>query len=742
MKKALKENLYHGAVAFILFLLTQNAARGGPAPIPVGLFAGLTIAGWNVFCLAPAFLLASVVALPTVEGLLVGLLPGVIFSAACVVKRAGRKNLSPAEAALCSAVVAAMRFLVVPADLTDGLVYVVLCVALSYASVVAMYAVLVRGVGYRLSADEKVCLAIMVGALTFGVKALEVGGITPYYAACAAACVYVAYAFSGEGVIFAFAMGVAGGDTTSVCAVVAWFMAAYVFSKHSRIMASAALVISDVLVTALTGGVAPIRLICVAVGALVVCLIPSRVMADAVAFFGTLSEAHAARSLVNRNRADVKDKIKGVSAALSQAEALCGEEPASEDLDEVKVSLCAELEARFCDGCPGKRGCHKLLGGSAMPVLSGVVDSALCTGRATVLDLPPYLTGSCARVDALTDTVNGLIGAYKGRLAVKRNAGATRRLVASVMTGMAKMMDEIAESLGVSLGFDADRETKMADELNYVGVATDGISVYGEGRGIKVCVVTRESDESKPSLVRAVGKTVGLPMCVTDRKELDGGRSEVWLAPAPTYEVVLGCASAGLVEGACGDTTSATRLSDGRCLIALSDGMGAGRRADEQSAGLLAIVERFMRAGFSSESVLPVVNKLMLLGGTESFQTLDLAIVDTVSGNADVIKMGACESLLVRAGEVKVIEGAALPVGILDEVHAHVDRVRLAEGDVLVTFSDGLIDTLGAEDVRRRVAEGAGLNPQTLCEGLVARAKSVGLKDDVSVMATRIFRAR
>lgn len=741
MKRQSKTYFFHTFASLCAFLLLGMGKVHGTAPFALGLFAGLTYAGWNVFALAPAYLVASLILEPSEIGALLGVVPSVIFISACVIKRAVHTRISVVEITLCSAVSATMRFLVEPAHLTTALVYVALSVASSYAFIIALYATVVRGVGYRLSGDEKVCLAVLTGALTFGVFSCKVGDITPYWAVCAFGVLFAVYAFDTEGVMFALAMGVGGTSLESVCAMTCAFVSACIFKKHSRLLATAGVVVADLTVACLSGTASAMRIASVVLGALLFFVVPKKKMARLIGFFGTFGEGYAMRSLVNRNRTDVREKIKGVSRAFYLAEGLTGREE-NENAEEIREALCADLEAQFCDGCPSKKGCHKLLGGDARGVLNGVVDSALASGRATLLDLPPYLTGSCARVDKLIDLVNVLTQKYQGSLKLKRGATATKRLVASVMTGLGKMMDEIADTLGVSLDFDASREARLADELNHVGVPSESVAIYGEGRRVRVCVVTDGEHSTKHAIVRASEKCLNLPMTVLERKDVSEERCEVWLMPAPEYEVVMGRASVAFTENACGDTMSGARLADGRCLIALSDGMGAGKVADEESAGLVAIVENFMNAGFSSESVLPVVNKLMLMRGTERFQTLDLAVIDTATGNADVIKMGACPSFLVRDGEVRVIAGSALPVGILDDVRAHTDRIRLVEGDVLVMFSDGLVDTLGELEVANICSERAGKNPQSLCDALVERAKLVGLKDDVSVLAVRLFKAR
>ena len=312
MKRQTKTYFFHAASATCAFLLLGMGKVYGASPFALGLFAGLTYAGWNVFALAPAYLLASVVLNPGTNGVLLGLMPAVIMIAACVVKRAAHARVTVVDVTLCAALSAVMRFLVEPLPVPDALVTVALTVGAAYSSVIALYATLVRGVGYRLSADEKVCLAILLGALTYGAFCCNVGEITPYYLLSAVALLVAVFAFDEGGVTFALAMGVAGTTAASTCALVASFVACLTFKKHSRLLAAMSVPVTDTLVACLTGTAGVVRVASVTLGALAFLLVPKAKMARVLNYFGTFGESHAVRSLVNRNRSDIRQRSRAL----------------------------------------------------------------------------------------------------------------------------------------------------------------------------------------------------------------------------------------------------------------------------------------------------------------------------------------------------------------------------------------------------------------------------------------------
>lgn len=118
-----------------------------------------------------------------------------------------------------------------------------------------------------------------------------------------------------------------------------------------------------------------------------------------------------------------------------------------------------------------------------------------------------------------------------------------------------------------------------------------------------------------------------------------------------------------------GDSYSFMKLKDEQFLLALSDGMGSGSRASEESCAAIELLEDFMETGFDKDIAIKMINSVLLLkSNEESFSTLDMAIIDLYSGIAEFIKIGAVSSFLKRDDEVEIIGSSSLPVGILNHV--------------------------------------------------------------------------
>ena len=61
--------------------------------------------------------------------------------------------------------------------------------------------------------------------------------------------------------------------------------------------------------------------------------------------------------------------------------------------------------------------------------------------------------------------------------------------------------------------------------------------------------------------------------------------------------------------------------------MSLSDGMGSGPLANEDSGKVVELTQRLLETGFSARSALKLVNTVLLLAGTEQNPaTLDLSL--------------------------------------------------------------------------------------------------------------------
>ena len=212
-------------------------------------------------------------------------------------------------------------------------------------------------------------------------------------------------------------------------------------------------------------------------------------------------------------------------------------------------------------------------------------------------------------------------------------------------------------------------------------------------------------------------------------------------APKLRAEAAASCQS-GIAGEVCGDSHIIRMLDENRLLLAISDGMGSGEAASEESARALKLLLGFLDAGISRGLALETVNRLLLEGsGEEIFATMDLCVIDLSSGAAEMTKLAACRTLVLRDNEISRIDGGRLPLGILENVQAPAARIRLRAGDVLLMGSDGVMEAGDIAMAERILLENAHLDAEALAELLVREAsmrRSARHRDDLTCICARI----
>lgn len=197
-------------------------------------------------------------------------------------------------------------------------------------------------------------------------------------------------------------------------------------------------------------------------------------------------------------------------------------------------------------------------------------------------------------------------------------------------------------------------------------------------------------------------------------------------------------------EEVAGDSNFTHRLRGGRCLIALSDGMGSGSAARRESQAALRLLYRCFKAGYSRSQALKAVNSLMVsCAGEDVFATLDLCLLDLYEGRATIEKLGACTSYLLHEGKCEAFEADTLPMGMLCDVQPCSRAFEIVPGDLLIFMTDGVADTFpeGQEGLIRAVEHLRLKSPQMICQAILERALRVQggqAGDDMTVLCVRI----
>ncbi|NBH61877.1 hypothetical protein D1155_09465 [Anaerotruncus sp. 80] len=209
--------------------------------------------------------------------------------------------------------------------------------------------------------------------------------------------------------------------------------------------------------------------------------------------------------------------------------------------------------------------------------------------------------------------------------------------------------------------------------------------------------------------------------------------------------VIIGEASYAF-EAVSGDSSLSFSFGKQKQAIIISDGMGKGSRAAAESNLVVKTLSQLLEAGFDVDLAVKTVNGILMTeNGGDMFATVDLAIIDKVTGRTQIYKMGAASTFVKHEGKVATLKRPAPPVGIVEGVSLAYIDVRLKKGDLLVMVSDGVTDCdrqdTGCQWLQERLSQIGTKDPGTIAELIVNKAaEKYGLRerDDLTVVVAAI----
>lgn len=264
----------------------------------------------------------------------------------------------------------------------------------------------------------------------------------------------------------------------------------------------------------------------------------------------------------------------------------------------------------------------------------------------------------------------------------------------------------------------------------------------------KPCNGNRECMKTILPLVTGVMKEK-MKLQATCGNEARGQQCKLSMKVAKRFNVDTGVASfAKDGQDICGDTCTVIHLNKGKIALVLSDGMGSGNHAATESTMAIKFLQKLLIAGFDTDVAVKTVNSMLLLRTPEeSFVTIDMAVIDTYSGDVEFLKIGSAPSFIKRVREVATIKSSSLPVGILQQIEIQPLQSTVVADDFIVMVSDGIMDVPQsnldkgnwlANFLRQAVTS----DPQTLASRILAQARTMSgnrVSDDMTVLVAKIL---
>lgn len=617
-------------------------------------------------------------------------------------------------------------------------------------------AVTIKGFAFKFTVDEIICAGVLLAVFASGICGLSVGGfeLIKFFAAflilISSYCCSVAASFFVSA-IFGFGALMALNNPIYIAAFVLWALVVNCFKTSNKFFAAISLLAIEALLGwyfKIYSNFSVFSYLPVVIGCLFYVCLPSKSLDEFIGFFAESTSKMASKNIVNQNRELISKKLGRLAEVFAEMDSsFRGMIKGGLTKQQSVEMLKEEVKDKICFDCPEKNKCHRALADETNRVLTDIVSNCFERGKATLIDIPPYLSSRCNRLSPMISTINQLAVQYKQYDGLMKNFDASRVLIAEQLGGVAKIMRSLSGEINKNIVFDNIKETKILDEFTYQNITCSDAIVYALNEDvIVVTILIKNEDKQNPKLIDVTSKICGCKMMIESIEDAQrSGWSLVSLKTAPLFDVVFGTSFAVKAGSEIsGDSYSLIKIDSDKFMMALCDGMGSGKKAEKTSNLSMNIIENFYKAGFDNELILSSANKLLSLGNEEMFSALDLCIIDLRKCYLDSIKLGAPPALIKGKNGIKTVEGNALPLGILKDAEPTIKKEILNEADTIILATDGITDSFySIEDYSNFVNQLTEENPQKISEIILKQAlKNNGgsALDDMTVIVAKIFK--
>ncbi len=189
---------------------------------------------------------------------------------------------------------------------------------------------------------------------------------------------------------------------------------------------------------------------------------------------------------------------------------------------------------------------------------------------------------------------------------------------------------------------------------------------------------------------------------------------------------------------------------DTTSFIAISDGMGTGKKASTQSAKAIEILEKMMQLNMDKDMTIKTINDILRTSTSyELFTTMDLSFIDLYKGKLHSIKSGASPTFIKGKEGVRMINSQSLPIGLLKDVDFNIYDENMEDGDIIIMMSDGVLESNqeksdNPEGWMKGILESLkSQNPQAMADEILTLARIAShneIMDDMTVVVTKVWR--
>ncbi len=450
------------------------------------------------------------------------------------------------------------------------------------------------------------------------------------------------------------------------------------------------------------------------------------------------------------------EQFSNVFEALSKSFST-SEELTQDEMDQKRETdyFLSQVTERTCQSCFMKERCWQQQFDKTYTLMEDIKEELVDKDMPNFMLLRDF-ENHCVKSKKVIDTMKEEMSIFEANRKLKKQVSESKRFVADQLQGVSEVMDDFASEIVKERQHHEQQEMQITKALDDMGIELEKLDIYQLEKGnidIEITATFYDYHGEARKLIAPVLSDIVNEMVVVKQEDISpfpNGYSYLSFGSAKEFVVETGVANAakggGLISG---DSYTTIELGAGKFAMAISDGMGNGKRASEESKETLRLLQQILQTGIPEKVAIKSINSILALRTTdEMFATLDLAVIDLHNAFVRFLKIGSTPSFIKRGQEMMKIEASNLPMGIIQEFDVDIVSEQLKSEDLLIMMSDGIFDGPKHVEntdiwVKRKVREMQTDDPQEIADLLleeVVRTRSGEIEDDMTVLVAKVVK--
>ena len=647
-------------------------------------------------------------------------------------------------------------------DLFTALIESILIAAFSYIFSFGIPVFANKNKRMVFSKEEMICLSlisaiVIAGFFDIKFKGLSLKNMTVFFIVLTTGYMEGPAMGAASGVTLGIVSGISDVTMPLSLGIYAFCgLIAGIFKDTGKIVSAISFAASSAMLTFYTAGLFNIKILFM--DALIPCIIftiiPEKIYERFILLFDDtrrkeeieMSYVDKIKGIIDLRMNSIQNTISGLSEIL--------ENNLNNDLSrKTEINgMVEKLANKVCTSCDSRSFCWKRELYYTYDMFIELFEKIQSKGKLQMGAMPENIKKKCIRPQEIVNEANNLIEILRVNNMWRKKLNNSKKIVAGEIKDISEIIKSIMNDVTSSMEFKNDVDEEISAALDSSGLEFDNVLTVKNNKGRMEVTIYKKPCLGKQlctkEFIPVVSRTLGTKMiregnnCMLSR---ECPMCQFRLIEEENFNIITAVSKLSK-EDISGDNYTYGKAGSGKYMAALSDGMGNGKFASNESLTTISLLEKLLEAGFDKNAAIKAINSILVLRlCDESFATIDLCLIDMYSGMTEFIKVGSAPTFIKSGMEVNTINSMSMPVGILDDIEIESEIMQLKNGDMIIMVTDGAVDSSPDKEkwIVRALQSCDSGNPKDVAEYLIKNAKdNYGDKigDDITIMVSKVWK--